>query len=52
MFKFSLSSEFEMVVNGMLAYLGCTDCYVLRDDTLGLFVRHHTPDGSYFAPSS
>ncbi|RPB03959.1 hypothetical protein L873DRAFT_39818 [Choiromyces venosus 120613-1] len=51
-FSFSLTSEFEMIVNGVLANSGCTDCHVLRDDTFGLFVRHHTPAGSSFVPSS
>ncbi|RPA88495.1 hypothetical protein L873DRAFT_1824442 [Choiromyces venosus 120613-1] len=51
-FGFSLTSEFEMIINGVLANQGCTDCHVLRDDTFGLFVRHHTPAESSFVPSS
>ncbi|CUS06643.1 unnamed protein product [Tuber aestivum] len=50
---FSFTSEFELVVNSMLIAFGCPDCRVLRDDTFGLFVRHHTPSppSSSFAPS-
>ncbi|RPA98026.1 hypothetical protein L873DRAFT_1790553 [Choiromyces venosus 120613-1] len=36
----------------MLANSGCTNCHVLRDDTFGLFVRHHTPVDSSFVPST
>jgi len=48
---FELVSEFELVVNSVLAGSGCTDCHVLRDDTFGLFARHHTPGSSLFSPS-
>jgi len=38
--SFTLVSEFELVVNSVLIGSGCTDCCVLRDDTVGLFARH------------
>jgi len=49
--KFNLVSEFELVVNGVLIGSGCTGCRVLRDDTFGLFTRHHSPGSSLFFPS-
>jgi len=48
---FELVSEFQLVVNSVLAGSGCTDCHVLRDDTFGLFACHHTPGSSLFSPS-
>ncbi|KAG0133456.1 hypothetical protein HOY82DRAFT_538194 [Tuber indicum] len=50
----TLVSELELSINSYLAGSGCPDCQVIRDNTFGLFVRHHTTVASSafaFAPS-
>ncbi|KAG0133521.1 hypothetical protein HOY82DRAFT_640724 [Tuber indicum] len=42
----TLVSELELSINSYLAGSGCPNRLVIRDNTFGLFVGHHTPEAS------